>query len=156
MCRRADEGLAVCLMPKPEYLVETWCLTEGEGRVFIVTFIDTDHRLNASTRSWSHNEQERGHCCHPGVQPLGKCPRNWLAGRIFIKLHRSPEYPSNQVYLKTNLHFQELFKPFGHIARIFLAKDKMTGQCKVFEDHCSGYFPIPFILCSIPFSQSLV
>ena len=26
---------------------------------------------------------------------------------------------------------QELFKPFGHIARIFLAKDKMTGQCKV-------------------------
>ena len=29
-------------------------------------------------------------------------------------------------------HFlQELFKPFGHIARIFLAKDKMTGQCKV-------------------------
>ena len=28
--------------------------------------------------------------------------------------------------------FQELFKPFGHIARIFLAKDKMTGQCKGF------------------------
>jgi len=27
---------------------------------------------------------------------------------------------------------QELFKPFGHIARIFLAKDKMTGQCKGF------------------------
>ena len=26
---------------------------------------------------------------------------------------------------------QELFKPFGHIARIFLAKDKMTQQCKV-------------------------
>ena len=31
-------------------------------------------------------------------------------------------------------HFlQELFKPFGHIARIFLAKDKMTGQCKVYK-----------------------
>eukprot|EP00092_Neocalanus_flemingeri_P004885 GFUD01005257.1.p1 GENE.GFUD01005257.1~~GFUD01005257.1.p1 ORF type:complete len:310 (-),score=87.79 GFUD01005257.1:128-1009(-) len=27
---------------------------------------------------------------------------------------------------------QELFTPFGHIARIFLAKDKMTGQCKGF------------------------
>lgn len=27
---------------------------------------------------------------------------------------------------------QELFKPFGHIARIFLAKDKNTGQCKGF------------------------
>jgi len=27
---------------------------------------------------------------------------------------------------------QELFKPFGHIARIFLAKDKLTGQCKGF------------------------
>jgi len=27
---------------------------------------------------------------------------------------------------------QELFKPFGHIARIFLAKDKMTQQCKGF------------------------
>ena len=27
---------------------------------------------------------------------------------------------------------QELFKPFGHIARIFLAKDKITGQCKGF------------------------
>jgi translation initiation factor 3 subunit G len=27
---------------------------------------------------------------------------------------------------------QELFKPFGHIARIFLAKDKTTGQCKGF------------------------
>ena len=27
---------------------------------------------------------------------------------------------------------QELFRPFGHIARIFLAKDKMTGQCKGF------------------------
>lgn len=27
---------------------------------------------------------------------------------------------------------QELFKPFGHIARIFLAKDNMTGQCKGF------------------------
>lgn len=27
---------------------------------------------------------------------------------------------------------QELFKPFGHIARIFLAKDKMSGQCKGF------------------------
>lgn len=27
---------------------------------------------------------------------------------------------------------QELFKPFGHIARIFLAKDKATGQCKGF------------------------
>jgi len=27
---------------------------------------------------------------------------------------------------------QELFKPFGGIARIFLAKDKMTGQCKGF------------------------
>ena len=27
---------------------------------------------------------------------------------------------------------QELFKPFGSIARIFLAKDKMTGQCKGF------------------------
>jgi translation initiation factor 3 subunit G len=26
---------------------------------------------------------------------------------------------------------QELFKPFGHIARIFLAKDKMSQQCKV-------------------------
>ena len=26
---------------------------------------------------------------------------------------------------------QELFKPFGHIARIYLAKDKVTGQCKV-------------------------
>ena len=26
---------------------------------------------------------------------------------------------------------QELFKPFGHIARIYLAKDKITGQCKV-------------------------
>ena len=31
----------------------------------------------------------------------------------------------------TNL-FQELFKPFGNIARIFLAKDKVTGQCKGF------------------------
>ena len=28
--------------------------------------------------------------------------------------------------------FQELFKPFGNIARIFLAKDKVTGQCKGF------------------------
>ncbi len=27
---------------------------------------------------------------------------------------------------------QELFKPFGHIARIFLVKDKTTGQCKGF------------------------
>jgi len=27
---------------------------------------------------------------------------------------------------------QELFKPFGSIARIFLAKDKVTGQCKGF------------------------
>ena len=27
---------------------------------------------------------------------------------------------------------QDLFRPFGHIARIFLAKDKMTGQCKGF------------------------
>lgn len=27
---------------------------------------------------------------------------------------------------------QELFKPFGHIARIYLAKDKQTGQCKGF------------------------
>jgi len=27
---------------------------------------------------------------------------------------------------------QELFKPFGNIARIFLAKDKVTGQCKGF------------------------
>ncbi|CAB4070275.1 EIF3G [Lepeophtheirus salmonis] len=27
---------------------------------------------------------------------------------------------------------QELFKPFGAIARIFLAKDKQTGQCKGF------------------------
>ena len=27
---------------------------------------------------------------------------------------------------------QELFKPFGSIARIFLAKDKQTGQCKGF------------------------
>jgi len=27
---------------------------------------------------------------------------------------------------------QELFKPFGHIQRIFLAKDKTTGQCKGF------------------------
>jgi len=27
---------------------------------------------------------------------------------------------------------QELFKPFGAIARIFLAKDKMTGHCKGF------------------------
>merc|ERR1712156_1155017 len=27
---------------------------------------------------------------------------------------------------------QELFKPFGHIARIYLAKDKITGQCKGF------------------------
>jgi len=27
---------------------------------------------------------------------------------------------------------QELFKPFGHIARIYLSKDKMTGQCKGF------------------------
>jgi len=26
----------------------------------------------------------------------------------------------------------DLFRPFGHIARIFLAKDKMTGQCKGF------------------------
>ena len=33
--------------------------------------------------------------------------------------------------LTYNSH-QELFKPFGHIARIFLAKDKMTGQCKVY------------------------
>ena len=29
---------------------------------------------------------------------------------------------------------QELFKPFGHIARIYLAKDKITGQCKVLID----------------------
>ena len=28
--------------------------------------------------------------------------------------------------------FKELFKPFGNIARIFLAKDKVTGQCKGF------------------------
>lgn len=27
---------------------------------------------------------------------------------------------------------QELFKPFGNVARIFLAKDKITGQCKGF------------------------
>merc|ERR1711963_719624 len=27
---------------------------------------------------------------------------------------------------------QELFKPFGHIARIYLSKDKQTGQCKGF------------------------
>jgi len=27
---------------------------------------------------------------------------------------------------------QELFKPFGHIARIYLSKDKLTGQCKGF------------------------
>ena len=27
---------------------------------------------------------------------------------------------------------QELFKPFGHIARIYLSKDKITGQCKGF------------------------
>jgi len=26
----------------------------------------------------------------------------------------------------------DLFKPFGHIARIFLARDKITGQCKGF------------------------
>jgi len=26
---------------------------------------------------------------------------------------------------------QELFKAFGHIARIFLAKDKVSGLCKV-------------------------
>ena len=25
-----------------------------------------------------------------------------------------------------------MFKPFGNIARIFLAKDKVTGQCKGF------------------------
>ena len=31
-----------------------------------------------------------------------------------------------------NIYFQELFKPFGSIARIFLAKDKVTGQCKGF------------------------
>ena len=31
---------------------------------------------------------------------------------------------------------QELFKPFGHIARIFLAKDKVTGQCKVRKLRC--------------------
>ena len=30
------------------------------------------------------------------------------------------------------LFLQELFKPFGNIARIFLAKDKVTGQCKGF------------------------
>jgi translation initiation factor 3 subunit G len=29
------------------------------------------------------------------------------------------------------VHYQALFKPFGHIARIFLAKDRMTGICKV-------------------------
>lgn len=27
---------------------------------------------------------------------------------------------------------QELFKPFGHIARIYLSKDKMTGECRGF------------------------
>ena len=29
-------------------------------------------------------------------------------------------------------HVQELFKPFGHIARIYVSKDKMTGKCKGF------------------------
>ena len=33
---------------------------------------------------------------------------------------------------------QELFKPFGHIARIFLAKDKVTGQCKVRNLRCGN------------------
>ncbi len=36
---------------------------------------------------------------------------------------------------------QELFKPFGHIARIFLAKDKTTGQCKVIHSYSSA--PVP-------------
>merc|ERR1712008_344359 len=27
---------------------------------------------------------------------------------------------------------QELFKPFGHIARIYLSKDKITGECRGF------------------------
>ena len=38
-------------------------------------------------------------------------------------------------FVKHTLHFissQELFKPFGNIARIFLAKDKVTGHCKGF------------------------
>ena len=29
-------------------------------------------------------------------------------------------------------NLSENFRPFGRIARIFLAKDKMTGQCKGF------------------------
>merc|ERR1712179_196566 len=31
-----------------------------------------------------------------------------------------------------DVDLQELFKPFGNISRIFLAKDKLTGQCKGF------------------------
>ena len=34
---------------------------------------------------------------------------------------------------------QELFKPFGHIARIYLAKDKVTGQCKVQFNKILGF-----------------
>lgn len=32
----------------------------------------------------------------------------------------------------TEMDLQELFKPFGNIARIFLAKDRNTGECKGF------------------------
>ena len=30
----------------------------------------------------------------------------------------------------TEADLQDLFKPFGHIARLFLSRDKVTGQCK--------------------------
>ena len=40
---------------------------------------------------------------------------------------------------------QELFRPFGQISRIYLAKDKITNQSKViFFDH-SDYHLIMFI-----------
>lgn len=46
----------------------------------------------------------------------------------------------------TESDLQELFRPFGHIHRIFLAKDKVTGQSKVISkeqlkiSNCFGFF----------------
>ena len=55
---------------------------------------------------------------------------------------------------------QDLFRPFGSIARIFLAKDKVTGQSKVrrvhtvdklFQQCCCHFVDKPayctFVLC---------
>ena len=57
----------------------------------------------------------------PSLTPLLACPADDNATIRVTNLSEDPR--------ETDL--QELFRPFGSISRIYLAKDKTTGQSKV-------------------------